>query len=130
MNEIVINLRSEKIIKRLLRKDLIVNEYRKQGFLFGLEVWHNIWRMQEKEPDKFKDISEADYIILLYFLAADNYQKEKRAETDFTQEDVKGWIAKMTQSEANSIGQCFADSQIIGKKVSDLIFSGKEEKKK
>ena len=125
MNEIVINLRSEKTVKRFLRKPLIISEYREQGFLFGLEVWHNLWKIQ----DNGEKISTEDYLILLYFLAADNYQKEKRKETNFTKEDVKQWIADMSQADANAIAQCFADSQIIGKKVSDLIFDNKEKKK-
>ena len=128
MNEIVINLRSEKIIKRFLRKDLIVNEYRKQGFLFGYHIWLEYWAMDEKGI--IKDMSADDLVVLFYFLAADNYQKEKRKETNFTKEDVRVWIDKMTQPEANSIGQCFADSKLVGKKVSELIFGGKEEKKK
>ena len=128
MNEIVIKLRTERVEKRFFREDLIVSEYREQGFLFGLEVWHNIWKMQEK--GEIKDINPDDYVILIYFLAADNYQKEQRKETTFTKEDVKEWISLMTQSEANAIGQCFADSQIVGKKVSDLIFSDTKEKKK
>ena len=130
MNEVVIELRSEKKVKRFLRKPLTVVEYKDQGFLFGVEVWHNLWKMQEAKETE--SISTEDYVYLLYFLAADNYQKEHRKETNFTKEDVRKWVKyDMSQSDADKIAQVYVNSQIVGKKVSDIIFSdGKEDEKK
>ena len=118
--EIVINLRQE---KRFLWFTIV--KYKPQGFLFGTEVWLRYWEMQERgEVDKTNEIP------VIYFLAADNYQKERRLLTDFTIEDVRDWIKRgMLQDQADAIAQCMMDSKIVGKKVSEFIFSDDSKKK-
>ena len=126
--EIVINIRQEKVRKRLfgLKKEIIVT-YRPQGFLFGMSVWIRLWEIQEK-----KELDPKETTILLYYLAADNYQKEQRQKTDFTIDDVERWIKEMPQSDANAIAQCLVDSKVLSQKVSDFFEKSinNEEKKK
>ena len=108
----------------MFRNEIVVT-YRPQGFLFGMSVWLKLWELQEKN-----ELSKDEYIENLYFLAADNYQKEQRKQTDFTIDDVKRWIKEMSQSDANAIAQCFMDSKVLSQKVSDMVFSGDDVKKK
>lgn len=118
--KIVIKLRKE---KRFLGLTFV--RFQKQGFLFGVHAWVDYWQYLG-EHKGFKYPTE-----LLYFLAADNYQKHFRLDTNFTIEDIKKWIADNPQSEINKIAQCLADSQMLGESVGSwIVESAKDEKKK
>lgn len=79
--------------------------------------------------NEFGNLPNDRFLTAIFYCAARCYST-KGSPWRYTEADVKGWIDRMTNAEAQKIMNAMMESRIGGESLMDLIEKSTDEKKK
>ena len=102
---------------------------RKQGFQFTMGTWMLMSDYTQLALNEFGVLPNERFLSAVFYCAAKCYST-KGNPWKYTEEDVKRWIERMPNKEAQKIMSAMWESKIGGESLSELIEKAEDEKKK